>query len=304
MKPYAILVLMLLIAGAVGCSSQSDNPYVPNDGASELRLNEGSSSRGILGMWQVSIDPSTLDAAVIPLRAADIHYDVTVMVLPPACPDCLSVEPQGINSLTQILDVDVVLTNRYQQDAYDVRVILETSSLGFKLTNADDWTSLWDMPGGGTINPFLAYARDVDLRKFAIAAEHTRKALIYLPDLTNLPDMVFAVDVSWPDNCKEPYTIDNFVQGGILYSTLGSIAEIFVDVHDWQNNVDKVTLVAPMITGAQFIQFTHYLGDTWRLVLVNNTGIAPGDYPVRVIGRASDSPLVPLHDYFTVTVSP
>jgi len=255
-------------------------------------------------LWQLTVDPSTLDATLVSLRTADDHYNVTDMALPPACPNCMSVELQGLDPETQILDVDVALINHYQTDAYDLRVILETSDAGFKLTNADDWTNLWDYPGGGPINPFLAYAKDVELRKFGIGAEHMRKALIWFPDILDLPALLFAIDASWPDNCKEPYSIDNFVQGGILLPTVGSIVYVFVDVHDWQNNVDKVTLVAPAITGLQFVQFSYYSGDMWRLGLVNGTGAPPGDYPVRVIARSSDSLMQPLYDYFIVTVSP
>jgi hypothetical protein len=306
MKTGIILFLVLLVVIAAGCSSGTENPYVPGNGTGTNISKETGASMGILGVWEFTVDPSTLEATVVPVRIAEGHYNVTDMALPPDCGDCLQMLPNSINGDTHIFDIDITLRNHYKTDAYDIRGILETSDAGFKLTNADDWTKLWDYAGGDTINPFLAFATDVDHRKFAIDAEHTRKALIWLPDPLHLPTMVFAIDASWPGNCVEPYTIDNFSQDGTLSSSLGpsSQATLYVDVYDWQDNVDKVTLVAPEITGQQFIQFSHDSGNTWHTIINNPMYALPGDYQVRIIARSSDDVTISLYDYFSVTVVP
>ena len=304
MKTQTILLLLLLIVGAAGCSGMSQTPNFPNEVPKEAGLSEGSSGRGILGTWQISVNPATLAAAVLPVRLTQNHYNVTDLVLPPLCTNCLRIDVKGLNPVTHIMDVDITLKNLYLKDVYDVRGIVQMSSAGFKLTNSDDWTKLWDYPGGDTINPFLAYAKDVDLREFTINATHTRKALIWLPDPLNIPLIMFTIDASWQDNCLEPYTIDNFVQNGVLQSTVGSQVELFVNVYDWQNNANKVTLVATAITGESFTQFAKYSGNTWRMILGNKMGAPAGDYKVRVIATASDSATVALYDYFTVTIIP
>jgi len=304
MRTKVILLLLLLIAAVTGCSGMSQAPNLPNEEPKEAGLNAGDSGRGILGTWALSVDPVTLRADIQPVRLAQAHYNVTDLVLPPVCYDCILIDVHGINHDTKILDVDVTLRNHFKKDVYDVRVIMQTSNAGYKLTNSDDWTKLWDYPGGDTLNPFLAYAKDVEFRKFAIGAEHMRKALIWLPDTVDIPLIIFTIDASWPDNCLEPYTIDNFIQNGVLHSTIGSQVELFVDVYDWQNNANKVTLVATAITGEQFTQFAKYSGNTWRMILGNKTGAPPGQYKVRVIAAASDSATVALYDYFYVTVSP
>ncbi len=298
MKTRVILLLTLLaLFIAAGCSSNISNVTSPEN---NLAASDAGSGRTIVGTWQMEFDPVNMTVTNIPARLGLAHYNVTTMITPPECPDCVQIDFNGWVSLT--LDVDFTLRNQYQRDAYDVRLIMMTGTDDYKLSNADDWTKLWDYEGGGTLNPFLAYAENTPMRKFSIGEERTEKAIIDLSNEPSIPLITYAVDVSWPGNCNEPYKIDNFSQDVILLPETGKFVNITVDVFDWQNDVNKVTIAAPEITGYSFTQLYHIDGNTWGTALYNNTGTGAGVYPLRIIATSTNSPSLALYDYVDLVV--
>jgi len=254
------------------------------------------------GVWQFSYDESSNELTPIPLREAYVHFNVTPMVLPPNCNDCLKIKVNSFDMVTRILDADATLRNPTQLTGHDVRGILYTNDYGHELRNADGWTGKWDVAGGQTINPFKAFAKAVSHRAFGPAGEYTEKYLVYIPAPPQWNKITFAVDASWPGNCREPYSIENFTQEK-LYDTGAGEAMVTVDVHDWQNDVNKVTLVAPAITGENFTQLYKVSGDTWGIYLKNNAGAPAGDYSARVIAASQGLPDLPLYDYVTITIT-
>jgi hypothetical protein len=296
----AVLVTLATLVG-IGCSAARMNQTTP-DIPPESRPAEGvaANQRALWGMWDIHLDLAELTADIRPLRHAHAHYDATALLLPPACDDCIQIVVNSFDPDTRILDIDVTLRNPTGLSARDVRGILYADDAGHKLLNPDDWTKLFDIPGGGTLNPFKAFAKSEEHRVFIPSAEHAENYRIYIP--WPWPgDTSYAVDASWPGNCREPYEITNFWHGPI-YSSNGSSANIFVDVHDWQDDVSKVALVAPGITGQDFTVFTHYIEDIWTLELTNNTGAAPGEHEVRIIATSADSGDLALYDFATITI--
>jgi hypothetical protein len=183
---------------------------------------------------------------------------------------------------------------------YDVRGILYTDNDGHELRNPDNWTGLFDIPGGESINPFKAYAKDNINRMFSCPEfEHY---LIYIPQPPKYETIRYAADVSYPGNCKEPYEIVNFHQDDILSST-GSSGNVFIDVHDWQNDANKVSMQAPGLTGDNWVDFTHLTGDTWGLLLSNDTSVGAGYYQATIKATSSGSGTLALYVKVTITIS-
>ena len=298
----AILITNLLL----GCSNSGGNPAVPNNEPPvpvyglTPEASQTAPSHVLWGMWSIHLDLGNQAVTVEPLRETETHYNVTDMLLPPACDDCIKIKINSFDPITRILDADVTLRNPTKLTGYDVRGILYTNDYGLELRNADDWTPLYDIPGGQQINPFMAFA-DQGYRKFAGEAEYTKEYLIYIPQPPHLEAITYAVDASYPDNCKEPYEITNFWQETIE-CPVGSSGDIYVDVRDWQGDVNKVTLVAPKITGESFTQFSHLVGDTWKLNLKNNEGVGPAKYTVRIIANSTGSGQTTLQDYIVITI--
>jgi len=294
---------MMVWSFFLGCSSGGSTPATTN-----LQLescpSEGfdGSSRMLWGIWEMQFDPATLEITFKLTRNAQTHYNVTSMLVPAVCSDCISGVINSFDPATGFLDADITLRNPTILSGYDVRGIIHTDNYGHELLNADDWTGLFDFPGGQTINPFKAFAKDEPNRIFAGGAAHTEKFVIHVPNPPQLEAITFVVDASYPGNCDEPYEITNFWQEEI-FDTAGSSGNIYIDVRDWQNDVSKVTLVAPEITGEQFTKFTKLGGETWKLLLINTTGAVAGDYKARVIANSGNSGALALYDYINIHIS-
>jgi hypothetical protein len=82
----AVLLLSLILI--FGCSG-SQNPTEPGNPDSQLLQNsatEYTNSRSLLGIWNVRIDPDTLQADITPLRSAEFTANITRLMQPPAKP--------------------------------------------------------------------------------------------------------------------------------------------------------------------------------------------------------------------------
>ncbi len=303
-KSFINAMMFAAILLVLGCSSvNNSNPATMMDDANAYVISADSDSRHMLwGIWNIQFDESGLEAVVEPIRNAQAHFNVTSMITPPACDDCVGIAVNSFDMVNRIIDVDVTLRNPYQINGHDVRGILYTNDYGHELRNADDWTGLWDIPGGETINPFKTFAKEEANRIFAALAEHTENYLVYIPIPPQYNAITFAIDASWPVNCKEPYEITNFWQEPVS-DQIGSTGMVRIDVRDWQNDVSKVTLEAPEITGEDFTQFNYAYGETWQLNLINNQGAPAGDYNVRVVAESANSDSLALYDFVAITIS-
>lgn len=296
-----LLVVMLVVAGCSGDSiSTIDVPGITHE--TGIR-DEPASERMLWGVWDIHFDTENLTIDVVPLRDMQKHWDVTSMITPPACDDCMTLEVNSFDPVTRILEADVTLRNPFQINGYDVRGILYTNEYGHRLVNAEDWTALFDIPGGESLNPFRSFAKPAPKRLFNGGAEHTENYLVYIPQPPNYGHITYAVTASWPGNCREPYCIEGFEQYQTLYDYESATAKSLVFVRDWQGDVDKVTLVAPEITGEPFTQFYYDGADMWRLTIENATAASAGDYTGRIIASSEGSGELALYDYVIITVT-
>ncbi|MBU1023758.1 hypothetical protein KKB99_05680, partial [bacterium] len=205
------LVAFLGVVSAFSCSNKTATPITPMDPGidSSLPVVEFSgeeTNHSLLGMWTINFNLDELTVKITPeTRDTAFHFNVTSLVPAP------EIIINSWDPFIEVIDVDVTITNPYAVDAYDVRLIIYTDSVGHKLQNDDGWTSLYDKPGGLPINPFKAYAKTIQDRKFAGLAEHTENLQILLPG--GNPSVTFAIDASYPGNCEEPHKIGNMSQG-------------------------------------------------------------------------------------------
>jgi hypothetical protein len=282
---------------AAGCSSNNANPIAPMNSDEHNTIPVAQISDGInhqiLGSWTANFNLESLACEVTSSRDTSGHHNVTDILPPPG------IIVNSYDPLTGIVDVDVTISNPTPLTVYDVRLIVYGDDIGHKLLNFDDWTSLFDIPGGYIINPFIAYAKQESNRQFGAHAEHMENLRIYLPG--GNPHVRFAVDASYPGNCDEPYEITEFTCG-VLYDELGSSAEVTVIVHDWQDDTDSVNLHCPLITGETLTPFVKVGPDAWELTLVNNTAAPAGDYACYMIATSANSGSLALYDKSTITV--
>lgn len=297
---FAFVFMLLLL---IGCSSGQDNPLdtqIPNtENTSKgtppsgnedilsalgnlpvIGVDESQTNRQLSGMWTLNFDREKSIMTAEPYRDLAGHINVGGMISP-------SFRVISSDPLTGIVSVDATITNPLPLvNGFDVRMIVYTDNYGNRLMNPDDWTPLYDIAGGAQINPIKAFAKNVQNRVFASFASHTERFQLYYP--AGLTQPVFAIDVSLFGNCEEPYLINNFKQDK-LYNTAGSEADIHVDVYDWQDNVDSVSLWCSPFTGNSTLPFSKESGNTWSMTLVNSSGVQPGNYIGCVFAQSSNS---------------
>jgi len=300
---FLFAILIIFVNLSTGCSSGEPSPVLPL--IADFPADKAPSidnGRYLWGIWNIQFDFDKLEATPVPARSLNPHWDITDFLVPPGCPDCIVITVNSWDPVTRIIDTDVTLKNPTPVGGYDVRGILFETGYGHELRNPDDWTALHDIPVGGEINPFKAFAKDEDSRYFAGSAQHTENYIVYIPQPPLYKEIVVAADVSWPGSAKEPYSIQSFSQLTDLYTYEGATAGLVVAVLDWQDDVDSVQIAAPEITGEDFTSFEPASGVNWMLGLPNNMGAPEGEYTARIIATSANSGELALYDYVTITV--
>jgi hypothetical protein len=294
-KVLFIIITLLIIA--TGCSKGSSNPVAASDSALDLPSAEVITETGnhsLIGEWSMNFDLQSMTATVEPNRDLSLRMDVRPYLPAPIL---------TINSwdpVNEIIDVDMTIQNIYNIHAFDLRLIIFTDNAGHTLTNADNWTSVYDKPGGLPINPFKAYAKTTTNHIFPAYSQFTENLKIKLPGFN--PAVNFAIDASTPGNCPEPYDISGFTQATLL-TQVDSVADISFDVFRWN----------PMTTVEAFIQSSDILGTTvlqintfdnqhFEGVIINAKGAGEGAYSGMIYAKTSASSLY-LYDMITIYVS-
>jgi len=292
------IIAILIAIFITSCAQNHVNPIStlsidPDPEMFISKPSENTISRAFFGSWIVHFDTGTFKTSIEEFRANQVHFNVTQYIPAPRI-IVNDYDPSGV------IDVDVTITNPYPIDVYDVRLIIFTDDEYHMLLNPDCWTSLYDISEGYPINPFVAYAKIEPNRIFKGQSENTENLQVYLPQGNT--DVIFAIDASYPGNCKEPYEINGFTQE-ILYDQQGESADIEISIFDWQNDVNAVYLYCPQITGVPLAPFTLIDNEKWGMHLVNNTGASTGEYIAYIMAKSTGSGSLALYDKIIITVS-
>lgn len=293
------LLFFVFFAFLSGCSSTNQNPVKPLENTFDdfilvADIDENVAKRDLIGMWSMQFDTESLILSVESNRDSAAQWNITGMIPTPSF-DVVSYDP-----LSGILNVDATIQNPTSLSAYDIRLVVYTDNLGSRLTNADDWTMLFDISGGSQINPFKAFAKNELNREFTgEGTEHTQRLQLFFP--TEFTMLNFAITASWPENCDEPYQIKNFWHNE-LYDSSGHETQAEVSVYDWQDDVDEVNLSCPAITGEDMVAFTKHTALRWVLDIQNNTGASAGNYTGYIKATSENSGLVALYDMVEIVV--
>jgi len=298
-KFLALLIFFVMMIIFSGCSGDQQSLVSSRmDMQDEIQIPVASDSNTqsfpYFGIWTMGIDTTSMTSSIESMRMAGVHYNVRPYLPKPI------IVINSYNPVSHVVDVDMTISNPFKLDAYDTRIIVFTDSIGHKLTNADDWTSLYDIPGGRPINPFKACNTDNPDRIFLRNTQTTVNLKIYLPG--GNPNVNFAIDASYPSHCQEPYEIKDFNQG-ILYDEIDSSTNVTVNIFDWQNNVNSVNLYCPNLTGSPLVPFEFSGANSWIAYVINANGLPEGNYTGYLIARSSDSGSLALYDEVTITVT-
>ncbi len=277
------------------------SPAPSDDSDIPAPMKETESNRSLWGIWNISFDPASLEVVIEPIRNPQVHFDVTNLLLPPACDNCIEIKVNSFDPVEHILDVDVTLRNPTQLTGYDIRGILYTNDAGHELTNPDAWTELWDIPGGLDRNPFMAYAKTVGQHAFAPGAEHTENYIIQFPSPPQWLSITFAIDASWPGNCKEPYRI--YLNHDIVKLDEEGVMEGIVSaiVRDWQFDTEWVKLDCSALGAVEKIDLYQSISQ-WHITITNEWFALEGNYYCWLEAKSQSDPEI-LYNRFTIRIN-
>ena len=283
--------LFLVIALLIGCSSNpNDSITSPIAADDNPDVSFSDPQHSLLGMWEMSFDPDTLEIKTWKQRDLAGHINITAWLDP-------FIQVVSYDQINQILTVNVTLTNPFSYFGFDVRLILFTNDQGLRIINSEAWTDMYDIPGGYTRNPFVAFAKSSPQRRFDAFAQHIETVQITWP--SPVGPISFAIDASFPTNCPEPYKIANFTQTELLQDT-GSTCDLTIDAYDWQDDITNVKISLLPINGVFYTSFIYNPGlETWEITLENTEGAAFGDYECLVF---ADSNGLMSYEYVTITI--
>jgi len=283
-----ILITLLFIALAFGCSTVS-NPALPDSEGAALVNNEvdhpeeAIQGGNIIGVYGFEFDEEAVALYPVPLRDLEMHVNVTSWLMPPGCGGvgCLKYNLVSWDPVNRILGLNADIENPTNLTAYDVRLVFQHFILR-QVLNVDSYTNNFDP--AANINPFIAFSKASTSRQFGALATITEVVKIHWP-LGSGGFMLNIVEAMWPGHCYEPYEINNISTTGPIVGA--ATTDVFCDVLDWQNDVAVVTIDTTPITGGT-TNMTYVSGNTWKATVGNTVGAASGDYKCLITGRSPD----------------
>jgi hypothetical protein len=112
----------------------------------------------------------------------------------------------------------------------------------------------------------------------------------------------YAIDVSWPKNCKEPYWIKDIETEGMMTTTRGC-SYVSVKCYDWvgPDDVESIYIDTYPFTGG-LTPMEHNMGTyEWEALILNSFQTTIGEYECLIQATSYDSTLK-LYDYVTIVV--
>ncbi len=316
--PLIFLVTMMLVV-SVSCG-RGGGPTTPDlgpgQGANVLtppnernaRAPESYANHSCWGFFTMVLDRENETIEVIENRELAVHLNVKdILQSDWWCPAKNCIQIQFLNLDDPYYTIKGTLVNPTYFTGYDVRVIIFLDEKGHELLNADDFTMLYE--DGDDINPFRSFAKTTPNREFSPYSSASEIFELYVPPDPKKFMIDFAIDASWPDNCPEPYDLQNFGYEGSIYpddpDLTGidqGVGMIFTEVHDWQLNVTEVSVDTTPITGGITILDYNIDNDRWEATITNSEDADPGEYVCLIASFSEDDPSIGLYNYLTVTV--
>jgi hypothetical protein len=237
-------------------------------------------------------------------HSAMAHFNVRPMLQDPfVCPNlnCITIQIIDIDPVNDIYTAEAILRNPTNLVGYDVRGIMYLNpAKETALLNPDDYIILYDPLE--QINPFRAFGKEYTQRQFPPAAVYNEIYQVYIPPPPPLFNIGYAIDASWPKNCREPYEITDITYSGNLTPSGGS-GTISCRVRDHQEDVESVQVDLYDMTGGVEDMVYDPVQETWSVTFSNDLGKPVGEYEY-LIAAKSEGYNLKLYNYVTVEVVP
>jgi len=311
---YLFMVFGVVFALVSGCSGGAASPTSPatgdnnTDGRSPLQERALTPADWVghepMAFCTFVIDTEKMTIEVLEERTIAAHWNVRPLLENPLwCPNmnCIAVYLTNFDPVTKVYTIDVHLRNPTNVVGYDVRGIMFLKpDKPIALLNPDDYIDLYDPLA--QINPFRSFAKTAPNRQFPPAGEYNEIYKIYIPPPPPLFNINYAIDVSWPNNCREPYDIEDIEYTGALTPSGGS-GTISCKVYDHQDDIESVQVSLHGFTGGTEDLTYDAVEGVWSITFSNEYGAAVGEYQCLLSAKSTEYYLK-LYNYVTVEVIP
>ena len=291
-KPLYVIFLVMALLLFLGCSGSQGNSLTPpidqgsaadSGNAPGLTAQAGnvpaesaqSDEHSLLGAYRMRLYESG-EFEVARLRNAEMHVNVKTMLFPPNCLDCF--KAQLIDLVGNMWNFKFTIRNPTGLTGYDCRVTLLELG-GIELSEPSSYTTVFALPDDpDPINPFVVFDTGDGQNRWLPQAQASTFVTLIRPAGTYFSDIIFAIDGSYPGNQEDPYRIGDAKAEPPSIDTDGTDStNLFVNVYDWQTNVNYVTVDLTSIGGSGTAEMSKIFGNTW--LLENVSYQAGGDGP-------------------------
>ena len=115
-------IIILVIILIMGCSGKG-NPVVPEEGGSNqagiTQAGNLPEQRFVMGFWDIGINVEQMTAEILPMRNAQLHFNILQMLEGWACTDCVTIENIEWSPDVTLL-VDLAIRNPFPPDRLDI----------------------------------------------------------------------------------------------------------------------------------------------------------------------------------------
>jgi len=314
--------MALLVLSTTFACSRVSNPAIPENLSSDpapslISVNERNArtpadytGHECWGFYTMILDFETGEIEVVEKRDVAGHINVKkILTSDWWCPtkNCIQIQFLEMDPDNEHYLIKGTLMNPTYFTGYDVRVIIFLDEKGHMLLNPDDYTRLYET--GDYINPFRAFNKPVPQRKFNPYSTSSEIFDMHIPNVPFKFQINFAIDVSFPDNCPEPYDLEDFGYEGYIYQDdpgLDGIDQgegtIFVSVFDWQDDILEVTVDTTPVTGGITSLDYNIDNDRWEAQITNSEDAEMGDYICLIAAYSETDPTIGIFNYLTITV--
>ena len=300
-RNIGIILLLGLTAVIFGCSGNVDAPTFP-EGLTVNTPTSATEGHSLLGAFTFIIDAVSGEVEIYRHRDVEVHYNITQMILPPDCPDCIGIHLMGIQPGTNLHNLEANLRNPSGHTGYDVRaIILWDDYDNRRLVSYEARTELFDDGGVYTRNPFVTFRDPVDPTNAFGPGQIMSKVMIFdFPKPRNYV-VNFVIECSFPNNSKDPWTISLEDVSNSLDESGLIPAVISCNVADHQDDVQSVVVDAHKLGFADPIEMEHVAGKKWQIEITNEFNMPMGHYGCVIEARDATNKW-PLYDDILIEV--
>lgn len=321
LHPIAVLSLLsLIILICVSCGGNG-SPTAPDTTLSDQALSlpntrnartpDGLGTHFSMGAYQMMLDPENQTIEVLENRDLAMHFDIkNLLINPNFCPplNCLRLQFLEIDEINDLYTIKVTVYNPTFINVFDLRIIVFYNEKAHRVLNPDDYTRLYAI--GDYISPFRAFNKGAESRTFFGYSSASEILELSVPDAENKWWIYFAIDCSLPENCLEPYDLENFGYEGDIYPDHPDVSGIdqgegllYSEVYDWQENISEVTVDTTPITGGLTTLTYNSLTERYEGTITDAMDAPPGEYTCLLAAYSFDDASIGIFNYLTVTVN-